>query len=204
MHLFCGDRGCSGAVTLLEVEPGQLAGADEDSGEHDAVEAAGIGVAQRGMVAGEEMDAVGQPVLCAVGEAIGGAGPNDIGVKEMGEEAVEGDLAEADDDADSWECGELMHEVLAAVADLLRERLVAGRSAADDGGDPGVAELEAVVAVDGLGLVGEAELVEDGVHEVAGAVSGEGATGTVGSVGTGSEAQQEHAGVRIAEAGDGA
>ncbi len=46
----------------------------------------------------------------------------------------------------------------------------------------------------------EAELVQDGVHEVAGAVSSEGATGAVGSVGARSKAEDEHACAGIAEA----
>ena len=90
-----------------------------------------------------------------------------------------------------------------AIADLLRCGLVAGRSAADDGADPELAQLEAVVATNGDGLAGEAKLVEHRVHEVAGAVAGEGAAGAVGSVGTGSEAEHEDAGVGVAEAGNG-
>ena len=46
-----------------------------------------------------------------------------------------------------------------AVAEFLWERLVAGRGAADDGGDPGVAEFETVVAGDGQWSGGEAKLV---------------------------------------------
>ena len=53
------------------------------------------------------------------------------------------------------------------------------------------------------GLVGEAQIVEDGVHEVARAVAGEDAAGAVGSVGSGSEAKDEDAGAGVAKAGDG-
>jgi len=67
-----------------------------------------------------------------------------------------------------------------------------------------VAELETVVAGDGAGFGGEAELVQDGVHEVAGAVAGEGSAGAVSAVCAGGEAEDEDAGARIAEAGDGA
>ena len=63
-------------------------------------------------------------------------------------------------------------------------------------------ELEAVVAVDRAWFAGEAELVQDGVHEVAGAVAGEGAAGAVGSVSAGGEAKNEDAGTGIAEAGN--
>ncbi len=46
--------------------------------------------------------------------------------------------------------------------------------------------------------------MEDGIHEVAGAVAGEGAAGAVGSVGSGGEAKDEDAGAGVAEAGNGA
>ncbi len=42
--------------------------------------------------------------------------------------------------------------------------------------------------------------MQDGIHEVAGAVAGEGAAGAVGSVSARSEAEDEDAGVGIAEA----
>ena len=73
--------------------------------------------------------------------------------QQMGEEAVPGDLAKADDDADFWQRFDLGSEMHGAVANLLRRGLVAWRGAADDGGDPGVAKLEAVVARDAGGLV---------------------------------------------------
>jgi len=90
-----------------------------------------------------------------------------------------------------------------AVAHLLRGRLVAGRGAADDRGDPGVAELEPVVAGDACGLAGKSEFVQDGIHEITGAVAGKGAARAVRPVGPGSEAKDQDAGARVAEAGDG-
>ena len=149
------------------------------------------------------MEAVGEEELSAVGEDVRAATGDDASEDEVGEVAVPGDLAEADDDADAREGDDLGGEVDGAVADLLGEGLVAGWGAADDGGDPGVAEAEAVGAGDGEGGGGEAEGVEDGVHEVAGAVSGEGAAGAVGTVGSGGEAEDEDAGVGVAEPGDG-
>ncbi len=101
-------------------------------------------------------------------------------------------------------CADLCGEMNRAVADLLGSGLVARRSAADYGGDPCVAQAEAVVAGDSAGFAGEAELVEDRIHEVAGAVAGERATGAVCAVGSGGEAADEDAGARIAEAGNGA
>jgi len=180
----------------------KFSGASEHAGEHCAVQAAGVGVTQRGVVAAEQVEAVGQGVFGSVGEAVVRAAGNDAGVQQVGEEAVPCDFAEADDDTDARQRVDLCGEMDGTVADLLGRGLVAGRGAADDGADPGLAQVEAVVAGDGAGLRGEAKFMQDGVHEVAGAVASKGAAGAVGSVGTGSEAEDEDAGARVAKAGD--
>jgi len=183
-------------------EAGEFAGTDEDAGEHGVVEAPGIGVAQGGVVAAEQAEAVGERVFGRVGEAVVGAASDDTRSEEVREEAIPGDLAQADDDADFGQRGDFRGEVDAAVADLLGGGLIARGSAADDRGDPGMAQPKAVVARDGDRFGGESELVQDGVHEVAGAVAGEVAAGAVGAVRTGGEADDEHAGIGVAEAGD--
>ena len=66
-----------------------------------------------------------------------------------------------------------------------------------------MAQLEAVVAGDGAGSAGEAELVQDRVHEVARAVTGEGTAGTVRSVGSGGKAEDEDTCAGVAKAWDG-
>ena len=66
-----------------------------------------------------------------------------------------------------------------------------------------MAESETVVAVRGVWPGGEAELVEDGIHEVSGAIAGEGAASAVRSVSSGRETEDEDAGFGVAEAGDG-
>jgi hypothetical protein len=191
-------------TSLLDREASQFPCLQEYAGEHGAIEAAGVGVAQGWVIGGEKMQPVGKTIAGAVGEAVLGFAGDDAGVEQVGEIAVEGDLSQTDDDADAREGANLIGEVSGAVANLLRVGLVAGRGAANDGGDPGVAELEAVVAGDGAGFGGEAKLVQDGIHEVAGAVAGEGTAGAVGSMGSGGEAEDEDAGARVAEAGDGA
>ena len=66
-----------------------------------------------------------------------------------------------------------------------------------------MAELEAVVAVCGARLTGQAEFVQDRVHEIARAVASKGTPGAVGSVGARREAQDENTGSWVPEAGDG-
>lgn len=150
------------------------------------------------------MEAVGQKIVSAVRKTVLGFASDDAGLKQEGEVAVEGDFAEADDDANARESLDFIGEVGAAVADLLRLGLVAGWGAANDGGDPGVTEFKAVVAGDGAGFAGEAELMEDGIHEVARAIAGEGTAGAVGSVSSWGETEDEDAGAGVTEAGDGA
>src|ERR1043166_413513 len=88
-----------------------------------------------------------------------------------------------------------------AVGDLLRCGLVLWRSAANGGSDVGVGQAQAVVAVGTVGLRGEARLVQHRIKEVAGAIAGEGAASAGGAVGAGSKPQNQHARLRITEAG---
>ena len=139
-----------------------------------------------------------------MGEAVGRFASNDACVQKMSQVPIEGDLSEADHDADARKRLDLSREMDGAVANLSWLGLVAGRGAADDGGYPGVAKPEPVVAVKSAGFAGQAEFVQDGVHEVARAVTGERTTGTVCAMGAGSETQDEDAGAWITETGDGA
>lgn len=185
-------------------EASQFPCPQQDLGEHGAVQTASVGVAERRMVGSEEPQTVGQGVFGAMSEAVLGLSRNDTCVQEVCKVAVEGDLTQADDDADAWQGLNLTSQVRGAVAYLLRGGFVSRRCAADDRGDPGVAELEAVVAADGGGLAGQADVVENGIHKIAGAVSSEDAAGAVGPMGSRREAEDEDARARVAEARHGA
>ena len=179
----------------------QFESTEEHPGEHRSIEAAGVRVAERGMVAAQQGDLVGQVVLGSMAESVGGAAFDDAFVEQMREVAVPCDLAEADDDADFWQRGDFAGEMRRTVANLLRCGLVAGRGTADDRTDPDLAQLEAVVTTGGGWFAREAELVENGVHEVAGAVAGKGTAGAVSPMGSWREAEDEDAGVGVAESG---
>ena len=82
------------------------------------------------------LQAAGKRVLCAVCESGAGAGIEFAGALRLGEQAVKRDAAQADDDAKIGEQGDLVVEPGGAVAQFFGGRLVAGRGAARDGGDP--------------------------------------------------------------------
>jgi hypothetical protein len=154
------------------------------------------------VVGGKKMNAIRENIFGPVSKAVCGFARDNAGLQKEGEVAIEGDLAQADDDAYARQGLNFCCKMRCAVTNLLRGRFVSRRGTADDRGDPGMAEFEAVVAGDGGGLVGEAEVVEDGVHEVAGAVAGEDAAGAVGPVGAGSKAEDKDPCSWVAETGD--
>ena len=82
---------------------------------------------------------------------------------------------------------------------LLRQGLVVRRSAAGCGGDIEVFQFQAVITARGGGLAAEAGFMEDGIHEDAGSVAGEGPAGAVGTMGAGSESEDKDAGIGVAE-----
>ena len=188
---------------LTPIEARYFPCAHKYSGEHRTIEAAGVGIAQRRMVAAQEIEAVWQQIFGSVGEFVIGSALYLAGCEQVCEKAVPRNLAQAYDNADARERLDLGCEVGGAVANLLRGGLVTGRSAADDRANPGVAKAEVVVARDGLGLGGESELVQNGVHEVSGAVAGEGPSGAISAMGSGREAENEYAGAVISKARDG-
>jgi hypothetical protein len=125
-------------------------------------------------------------------------------MQQIGKVAVKGYFPQANDDANSRESLNLAGKVGGTVSNLLGLRLITGWSTPDDGGDPGVAQFQAVVAMNGAWFGGEAKLVQDGVHEVAGAVAGEGSAGSIGAMGTRCEAENEDASAGISKAWNGA
>src|SRR5271157_5473322 len=145
----------------------ELAGAAEDGKKHGAGELAGVGVLQGWMIAGDEGERAGQCVLGGVAEDEAGAGRDLAGAELVAEEAVKGDLAQADDDAQVVEQAEFLVEPGRAITQLLGSGFVGRRGAMSDGGDPEAAEFHAVVAGDGPGLRGKTGLMEDGIEKVA-------------------------------------
>jgi len=104
------------------------------------------------MVAGQQMTPIRQLITCPVRKDVIRFALDDGLPQKIGQIAIPSDLAQADYDADARKSGDLCAKVRGAVADLLWGGLVARGSAADDGGDPGVAKFKTVVDRDGLRL----------------------------------------------------
>ena len=62
-----------------------------------------------------------------------------------------------------------------------------------------MAELQTIVDRDGTSFVGKAELMQDRIHEVAGAIAGEDAAGSIGAMGSRSKPKDENAGAWVTE-----
>ena len=126
------------------------------------------------------------------------AGDHAVGFQDI-QVDVEGDLAEGDDHLQVGQQFQLALEVGTAVAQFLWRGFVAGRGAMGGGGDVEIVQGQAVVAGNAGGAGGETGLVEDPVEDVAGAVAGEHATRSVGTVSARRESQNQDTGGRVAE-----
>ena len=116
---------------------------------------------------------------------------------------IECDPAQRDYDAQVFEKPEFAFQIRAAVAEFFASRLVIRRSAVGRRRYVGARKREAVAARNAGGLGRKAGFEEGPVEKFAGFIAGEHAAGTIGSVGSRSETEDQNAGCGIAERGDG-
>jgi len=116
---------------------------------------------------------------------------------------VPADFSKREDHANIFEQMPFLIEIFRAVGDLARKWFVCRWSAADGGADVNAIQLQSIVAILGDRLIGQARAVESGEEEIAAAVAGEYAAGSVGAVGGGREADDPDARRWIAEPADG-
>jgi hypothetical protein len=112
------------------------------------------------MVAGDEHGSVREGSDLAVAEGGPLARRKPIPPSRGLEPPIAGDAAEPDDDLDLGEEAQLAREPGTAMVKLLCGGPIAWRCAARGRGDVAIAEMEAIVPAERLGLVGEAEPVE--------------------------------------------
>src|SRR6516162_1011810 len=155
----------------------------KNSGVHGGSDAAGLRVLLARVIDGEQARRSGGKVrFRPVSELVRRSRNDDAALLEDFEIGVPSDFAKRKNRL-GFQDFEFALEISAAIRDFSRERLVARRSAAAGGGDVGLIDLEAVLAVERDRLIREAGFVQRGVQEVAGAVAGEHASGTIGSMG---------------------
>lgn len=183
-------------------KPGQCARLLEDGQKHGPRQLAGVGVLQRRVIAGEQTHSVAQRVCGAVREGRALAGRERAGAAGMVDERVEGDLAEAKHYAQRAQQRDLLIEPGRAGGQFFARRLVGRRRAAADRTDPEPREKEAVVAIGRHRLRAETRFVERGKEKAARAVAGKGPPGAVRSMRAWREAEQQHAGLFVAEGGN--
>src|SRR4051812_1338756 len=174
----------------------------ENSPHHRCGQFPGVGVLAARVVAAEQQRQPGAELrLAAVPERRARAGADAVRVGDVSQVGVVADLAQRHHDAQAGEGGDLGRQGAAAADDLAGGRLVVGWRAADGREGVGVAQREPVGGVLRGGDVGEPRRVKRGHEEVARAVAGEDPSGPVGAVGGRGQADQQQAGVRIAEPG---
>src|SRR5206468_3042022 len=137
-----------------------------------------------------------------VSEPVGRPRSDDAALLQDFEIGVPGDFAKRENRL-GFQDFEFAFEITPAIRDFPGERLVVRRGAAAGGGDVGPIEFEAVVAVAGDRLIRETGLVQRGVQEVARAVAGEHASGTIGSMRGRRQAEDQQLCLPVAESGHG-
>ena len=98
-YRYSGEKAVLGSE--LDGQSCEFASVHEYARKHWPIKPSGVGITQRGMVAAEEMETIGKDVLGAVGETVVGPPDNDSCVEQVGEVAIPGDFAEADDNSDA-------------------------------------------------------------------------------------------------------
>lgn len=155
------------------------------------------------MVGGENARKLArQAVDGTVHEGIGGEAPDEALILKDLQISSESEASQREDSF--WlESSQLGFEVRTAIFDFGTERLIGGRSAAHSDSNVRVAEIQAVVAADGSGLVGETGPVERVKQEIPGTVARESPACAIAAVRGGSKANDEKLGFCIAETREG-
>src|SRR5207247_2083110 len=172
----------------------------EHAAEHRPRELAGEGVLLARVVGGDQRDAIGEGRHGAVRGGGGARWPGRAEPAAGTQVRLPADPPEPHDDAHAIQQPERLEKVRLAARELGRRRLVAGRRAAERGGDVRVSEAETVSPMSRGRRVGEARVVERVDVPVAAPVAREHPAGAVAAVRRGCEPDEEEARLRVAEA----
>jgi hypothetical protein len=180
---------------------GQFTGAPEHVEQHFFSQFASGGVLLAGVVARQQDWLAGRDAVFAlVAKREGRAAGDNSSRFHDSEISIERNLAQGDHHLHAMQGIDLALQKRPAVAQLLGQRLVAGRRAACGGGDVRRMQRQAISARDAGWLRGEAGAVQHAVEPVARFIASEHTARTVRSMGAGGEAQNENARPGVAEA----
>lgn len=112
---------------------------------------------------------------------------------------IEGDLSQHHHNAKIPQQVQFAFKEGPAVAQLYRQRFVSGWRAVDRGRDPCIMQLETIFRTLALRLRRESGVVQRTIQEVAGTISREHTSSTIGAMCSGSEAENQQARGRVAE-----
>src|ERR1035438_5809107 len=115
--------------------------------------------------------------------------------------SVEGDLAQRNHHLHIPQYRQFAIQILRTVCQLVGERLVIRRSAADRSRDVAVVEFESVVTMIGVGLRSKSNLVQDGIHELARGISRKWPPRAVGTVSARRQSKNEDSRFGISKPG---
>ena len=166
--------------------------------EHLGRQPAGVRVVARAMIAVGQRQAGRQRMQPVVDEGIAAGRPDG----QRAQDLVVRALAQGDDDLEIGHHRQLGLQERPAHGELDGQRLVLGRQAAHGIGDAAVDEVQPVVGIGAIDSLGEAELQQGRVEQVAGIVAGERPAGAVGAAHSGREPDDQQARVEVAERTD--
>src|SRR5437764_10686925 len=152
------------------------------------------------MVAGHQNFSIWKHVFGAVGKQEFGLALHNPSPYQISQVCVEPDSAEGHHYFYLFQAGKLAIEEWSAVGQFLGKRLVGWWCTTTGRSDVGVQQLQTVINPPAIRLIGKPCPVENWIHEVAGRVSGEWPTGTVGAMRSRRQAKDQYACIVISEA----
>ena len=116
--------------------------------------------------------------------------------------SVKANAPEGDNNAKILQAGQLAIQKGSAGRQFFRQGLVGRWSAADRGGNVGVAQYEPIIAMSSVGLGGKTCAMKDGIHKVSGSIAGKRAARAVRAVRARRQTKDQDASIGIAKSGD--
>ena len=170
----------------------------ENIGKHFCTQTACLGVITAAMIGVHQPAAVRQRVAGAVAEGIW------LQFQIQGpQHGIMGDFAKGQDQCPPAQCTDFTAQIIITHPDLFPGGFIFRRQAFYRIGDTAIFQPQFIIAMGGLGLVTETEVMECLVQQDPGIISGKRPAGGIGTVHTGGQADYQQPGIGDAERRDG-